>query len=642
MPPLVSAILPVRDRAAWIARAVDSVLAQSHPAIELIVVDDGSTDGTAAVLDRFGARMVRLRTPGAGAYAARNLGIAHARGDLVAFIDSDDAWHPGHLAALVPRFERAAVGLAFADTVHVTGPVGALRPNGRTSFGVTPPRRGRVAAHFVWGNFVPTTTVVVRRAALAAAGPFAIDPPLGADYAKWIEIAERCDLEHADAPGADYTVHAAGISSDLGRSLAARLAHVSRLEPAAIRARAARARACSSTCRCTWRSRGRAGAPPACRARRPWRGAPRPARGHARCRGLSSSRIITPSHARDAGSEPDDPRRHAEDWAMAEPAVSVIVETITPREHGGHGALVDEITPTLTALLAQPSPAGAVEHLVILDAECAGEADAIARRFPTARLVVAPAANYFAAKNAGVAAARGDVVALIDGDCVPASDWLARLTGALAPGVDVVAGRTRYDGYEGGSLAARTFSVPDFGNVLDAGGGASGFNINNIAYRRETFLAEPLDAAIRRNGGCFLQFHALRRRGARIIYAPDAVVIHGLDVAGLGFAHKHFDRGFDGWLIYRRDDRGLLRGSRWVRRFGPLALVPLQARRIGLDWLRLVRHRRQVGIAAVALPYYGAVMVLTRSIELAGGVAAWLRSAGPVPESRAGDTVARG
>jgi glycosyltransferase involved in cell wall biosynthesis len=242
MPPLVSAILPVRDRAAWIGRAVESVLAQTHRDVELIVVDDGSTDGTAAVLERLATRMLRLRTPGSGPYAARNLGIAHARGDLIAFIDSDDAWRPDHLASLVPRFDRAEVGLVFADTVHVSGPPDALTPTGRTSFAVTPPRRGRVLDHFVWGNFVPTTTVVVRRDVLAGAGPFATDPPLGADYAKWLEIAARCELDHGDAPGADYTVHADGISSDLGRSLAARLDHVSRLVPADAEGRRVRTR----------------------------------------------------------------------------------------------------------------------------------------------------------------------------------------------------------------------------------------------------------------------------------------------------------------------------------------------------------------------------------------------------------------
>lgn len=229
--PLVSAILPVRDRAAWIARAVESVLAQTHPDVELLVVDDGSVDATPAILDRFGSRVVRLRATGSGPFAARNLGLVHARGELIAFIDSDDAWRPEHLARLVPCFDRTAVGLAFADTVHVGGPVDALAPTGWTSFAITPPHRGRVAAQLAFANFVPTTTAVVRRALFATVGPFTVDPPLGADYAKWIEIAEHCELDFDAAPGADYTVHAEGISSDLGRSLRARLAHVSRLVP---------------------------------------------------------------------------------------------------------------------------------------------------------------------------------------------------------------------------------------------------------------------------------------------------------------------------------------------------------------------------------------------------------------------------
>ena len=308
--------------------------------------------------------------------------------------------------------------------------------------------------------------------------------------------------------------------------------------------------------------------------------------------------------------------------------VSVVVETITAREHDARGPLVDAIAPTLAALLSQRSATAAVEHLVVLDDDCAGEAAAIAARFPTVRLVTAPAANYFAAKNAGVEAARGEIVALIDGDCLPAPDWLERLTAALAPDIDVVAGRTRY---EGESLTARTFSVPDFAHVLATGDGASGFNINNVAYRRVVYFAEPLDARIRRNGGCFFQFHAMRRRGARITYAPDAVVSHGLDVGGLGFVHKHFERGFDGTTVYRLDDRHVLRGSALVQRFGPLALAALTLRRVGADWARLVRHRQQMQVRGLMLPYYAGVAVVTRGIELAGAVAGWLRPAARRP-----------
>jgi GT2 family glycosyltransferase len=303
--------------------------------------------------------------------------------------------------------------------------------------------------------------------------------------------------------------------------------------------------------------------------------------------------------------------------------VSIVVETITPREHAGHAALADELAPTIEALRRETDGRCDVEILVVVDAVTRGDVEAVRERFPAVRIVIAPTANYFAAKNAGVEAATGAIVALVDADCVPQPGWLAALLRPFDdPDVSVVAGQTRYDGP---SLAARTFSVPDFATVLGTASGASGFNVNNVAYRREVFLAEPLDARVRRNGGCYFQYHALRAGGARIVYAPDAVIRHGLDVQGLGFVRKHFERGFDGTAVYRLDARHLLRGSAWVQRLGPAALFGLAARRLLGDWVRLARHRRQMGVRTVTLPYYAGVIALTRSIELAGGVAACLR-----------------
>lgn len=94
---LVSTIIPTYNRAAYIERAIDSVLGQSLPGDEVIVVDDGSTDATPAVLAKYGGRITVLQGGHGGAGRARNLGIRHATNDLVAFLDSDDAWFPAKL-----------------------------------------------------------------------------------------------------------------------------------------------------------------------------------------------------------------------------------------------------------------------------------------------------------------------------------------------------------------------------------------------------------------------------------------------------------------------------------------------------------------------------------------------------------------
>src|ERR1700704_1423104 len=96
--PRISVILPVYNREQTVARAIRSVLAQTWTSLELIVVDDGSTDGTRDVLRSFGSQITVIEQPHAGAYAARNRGLREARGELIAFIDSDDVWLPDRLA----------------------------------------------------------------------------------------------------------------------------------------------------------------------------------------------------------------------------------------------------------------------------------------------------------------------------------------------------------------------------------------------------------------------------------------------------------------------------------------------------------------------------------------------------------------
>lgn len=105
--PLVSVVLPTRDRCAWLSRAMASVHAQTYPRWELLIVDDGSVDDTPALLAGIGGEQLRtFRAPGAGVCAARNLALAHARGEIVAYLDDDNVMHPGWLKSVVWGFEQ--------------------------------------------------------------------------------------------------------------------------------------------------------------------------------------------------------------------------------------------------------------------------------------------------------------------------------------------------------------------------------------------------------------------------------------------------------------------------------------------------------------------------------------------------------
>jgi glycosyltransferase involved in cell wall biosynthesis len=102
--PLISCIVPVFNGECYLREALESIFAQTYRPIEVLLVDDGSTDSTGAVAASYGSRLRYLWQPNAGPAAARNRGLDAARGEFVAFLDADDLWHPEKLARQMARF----------------------------------------------------------------------------------------------------------------------------------------------------------------------------------------------------------------------------------------------------------------------------------------------------------------------------------------------------------------------------------------------------------------------------------------------------------------------------------------------------------------------------------------------------------
>jgi glycosyltransferase involved in cell wall biosynthesis len=114
----VSVLIPAYNSAATLSQTLESALSQTHPDYEILAIDDGSTDGTLGVLQSVKEKVTIFRGEHSGAACARNLLCRHARGDLVAFLDSDDIWHPQYLERQCAAFRRYPDGTAFF-TGHV-------------------------------------------------------------------------------------------------------------------------------------------------------------------------------------------------------------------------------------------------------------------------------------------------------------------------------------------------------------------------------------------------------------------------------------------------------------------------------------------------------------------------------------------
>lgn len=194
--PDVSAIVATRNRPQWAAEAVASILAQTQPPTEIIVADDGD-DGTGqALAQRFGVQTVT--TGGAGPAAARNAAARLARGAWLAFCDDDDTWFPHRLERQLAAVTPTTV-LVYAD---------ALRSDGRRELLHRNPGHGHVFGSLLLDNWIPTSTVLLRRDAFVQADGFAARYEPAEDYALWLSVCRLGAFAFIDEPLATYRIHA--------------------------------------------------------------------------------------------------------------------------------------------------------------------------------------------------------------------------------------------------------------------------------------------------------------------------------------------------------------------------------------------------------------------------------------------------
>ena len=189
IPRLVSVIMPCYNGERYLAAAIDSALGQTHPHVEVIVVDDGSTDGSPSVAKGYGDRIRWTQRDHSGISGARNHGIEQARGEFLAFLDADDLWSNDKLERQVSALEAdPSLGMVIGDMEQFVSPelVGTI--DQRVAF-----VEGTVAARM-------PGSVLIRRSEFDRVGGFSTDLASG-EFMDWISRAGSLGVKSVQQPG---------------------------------------------------------------------------------------------------------------------------------------------------------------------------------------------------------------------------------------------------------------------------------------------------------------------------------------------------------------------------------------------------------------------------------------------------------
>lgn len=224
--PRVSVVVTTYNQQRYIGAAIASALAQTFTDREVVVIDDGSTDGAATIVASFGERIRYIRQENQGVAASRNTGILNARGELLAFLDGDDLWEPDKLSAQVEaadRFPQAGVvavdGVMFDDDGAILSSTllaNTIRPMLQSSATLVPHRQ--CYGHLLGGNLICTTSqVMLRRRVLEDVGLADRRFSLTSDLDLYLRVAARYDFAFVPRPLARWRYHEHSASGPMHR-----------------------------------------------------------------------------------------------------------------------------------------------------------------------------------------------------------------------------------------------------------------------------------------------------------------------------------------------------------------------------------------------------------------------------------------
>lgn len=205
-----SVIVPTYNRAHMVTETIDSILSQTFRDLELIIVDNDSTDNTEEVIKSYKDKRIRyFKHQNNGIVAVnRNYGVSKAKGEYIAFCDDDDLWFPEKLEKQVQEMEKdSQIGLVCNNVIHFNG-----KGDHGEAFKAKPRDSDLTFEALVWKSFISGSTVLVRKAVLDDVGLMDESPELVAveDYELWLRIAKKYRVKYIDIPLGKYRTHPGG------------------------------------------------------------------------------------------------------------------------------------------------------------------------------------------------------------------------------------------------------------------------------------------------------------------------------------------------------------------------------------------------------------------------------------------------